>query len=582
MLTPLGYLTENANTPYPFKEGCSLLPVGSKIPLNNDLFVDFQFTTSDPTARRVALAQLRSYVKDDEHTVGIVLAILQYDSTTGLWSKLLKTITRISGEMTLNNFFYEDFGAYKVKIVPGAGMLGLFQGQILNYTFTVDPFAGKVSAEFSPSTVYPVQPYVSRVHFKNTRDPADVLNVVLNGDLNLWAGANVEFEPHTGETGLIVKKGAGTGLYDACIDLPTGVIKGINGIGGENFVFSTGDCYQTVFRPNEHGMEFIHTCRPKCTQTEVSAFAYYVNRIQDAANKMSAYIKKIVDGLKAQLAAIEAAKAVAIAPTPYVEVQNASTRYNNRAYESIGIGVYDPNKRKLTTTLKATFSGGVNDAAYLADNPDYTGWVLHPNSLTLKEENSSYVLPVSIIDGEYISVFDHRGVDCRSSVLSNLIVSVPNTIVDGYVKVALLTYDDEDVITSTAFKYQTLQPSAQPYFNVRSRRGLRTVGAVTTYVYTVTVDLFNANPLWSGNTDFSVYVGFGPTISNPVVRINNGTAEAMENSGSVISFSDKTINYPERASVTFNLEAPTSGAVSLTLRMVVGDQVVALGGLAFT
>ena len=63
MPTPLGYLTENSLTTYPFKDGSSLRPNGSGVlPLANDAFLDFQFTTTDKQASKVALTRLQTYV----------------------------------------------------------------------------------------------------------------------------------------------------------------------------------------------------------------------------------------------------------------------------------------------------------------------------------------------------------------------------------------------------------------------------------------------------------------------------------------------------------------------------------------
>ena len=578
MANPLGYLTENAQTSYPFKDGSTLKPRGTSTQLANDVFLDFQLTTSDTTVKKAALIQLRTYASGYGNTVVASFGLYKQNPTTGEWSRTTFWFTKTGTELeTLGygGFVTVSGTGFKAKVVPGPGLLRLLSLPIFSYVFDADGATDVFAAELSPSTVHPVQPAVSRVHFKNVNDSFDIANLVMNGSVTMEAGSNTFFEPLVSSTGMNVKKGAGSGLFDPCADLPTDVIKGINGVAGEDFTFVSGDCYKTIPVPSSNQLAFEHTCRPKCTQVEVNAFAFYSNRVQDAVNKMGDYVASVVAGLNAQILALEAEKASQVV-SPYLDVQTAATTFNNRIYESIGIGLYDPNKSKLSGTLTVYPSGGVVDDAYFQLNPSWADWVLYPGSTTLQEDNNLFVLPATVpVEHDRVNMFSSRGIDCRGSAIANLIVSIPESEVDQWVKVALTTD------AGTAFKYHTLLPSARPYFNVRSRRGTRTVNGTVTFVHTVTVELFEANPAWSGNTSFSAVVSSAHTVKAPQLRVNSGVPEAITLSNKTVSFSNKTIAYPNRAVVTFQLEHTAAASVTVTIQQTVGAQQFTLAGLVF-
>lgn len=578
MANPLGYLTENAQTSYPFKDGSSLKPRGVSTPLANDVFLDFQLSTSDTTLKKVALIQLRTYSSGYGNTMVASFGLYKQNATTGEWSRTTISFSKTATELQslgYGGFITASAGTYKAKLVTGPGLLRLLALPVFSYVFDADGASNVFAAELTPSTVHPVQPAVTRVHFKNVKESSDTANIAMSGNVTLEAGSNMFFESLTSATGMNVKKGTGSGLFDPCTDLPTDVIKSINGISGEDFTFVSGDCYKTIPVPASNQLSFEHTCRPKCTQTEVNAFAYYANRVQDAVNKMGDYVSSVVSGLTAQIAAMEAEKASQVV-SPYLDIQTAATTFNSRIYESIGIGLYDPNKSKLSGTLTVYMSDGIVDDPYFQTHPEWTSWVLYPASTTLQEDNSTFVLPATVHgDHDRVSMFSSRGIDCRGSAIANLIASTPSSKTDEWVK-AVLTTD-----AGTAFKYHTLLPSARPYFNVRSRRGTRTVSGVATYVHTVTVELFNANPAWSGNTSFSAVVSSAHTVKSPQLRVNSGVPEAITLSNKTVSFSDKTISYPNRAVVTFQLEHTSAATVNVTLQHTVGAQQFTLSALTF-
>lgn len=581
MPTPLGYQTENSVRTYPFKDNCSLIPIsGGLSRLADDTFIDFQLVSPYPIVR-AALTRLQVSTSGYGTTVTITITAYRFNEATQTWTSNLLVVSKDFNQVVpYETITYSS--TYKMKIVPGNGLVRLMQSPYTAqlYTFEANIGAGRFGAEFTPSTILWTGPAVTHVAFKNVNDPAPLVNMTMTGSRYLNAGSNVLFGELPSAIGLNVKKGAGTGLYDPCADNPTDVIKSINGVEGEDFLFVTGDCYKTIPLPDETTLRFEHTCRPKCTNTEVNAAAYYENRLQDGINKMGDYVKGIIDALNVQIAAREAAKAAQVI-SPYIDAQDARTVFNLRNYESIGIGIYDPNKKKMTVNLNAYFSSGIVDETYFGSNPSWPGWVLYEGSPTLREENNTYPLPVTIPGShDYIPLLNSRGVDCRGSALVNFVASAPTTLTDQWVKLILTAYDGAAVL-GTAFKYHNLAPTPRPYFNVRARRGIRK-GTTNTYVHTVTIELFDSNPSWSGNTSFSAVVNSVHTVKTPQLRINNGAISNLTTAGKTVAFSNRLITWPDRAVVTFQLEAATTATVNISLTMTVGAQQTVLNNLTFS
>ena len=592
MPTPLGYLTENAQIRYPFKDDASLLAVNRTTPLANNVLLDFQLATTDATLQRVALTRIETNTSGLEHAIDFTFTLFVYDQTLHVWTRLTAAFSKLQSEVVPYEFFAVDWDNYKGKIVLGQGALDLLARPPQALTFPADAETG-MAAELQPSVILPVMPSVSRVHFRNVNEESDLLFVDFAVDdveaLNLRGGTNTTFKNTGAGIGMNVLKGTGDGLYNPCNDLPTDVIKSINGIEGENFVFTSGDCYKTVYHlidvaggdpqrdPGAPGLEFQHVCRPRCTQQEVNGFAFYANRVQDAVNKIGDYIGQIVTSLEAGIAEREAAQVPPIA-TPYIELQTSGSEFNGRHYESIGVGIYDPNKKKMTATLTGVFSNGLSDTTYFNANPSWPGWVYYPGTATLQEANNVYPLPLTIDHSNPVTTFfTLRGLDCRGTVLANVVAHAPSPVVDQTLSLYLTTYENS-VATATAFKQVQLQPTPGPYMNVRSRRGVRTDG---TYVYFVTVELFDSNPAWSGLTNFSASVSSAHILSAAQLRINNGTAEDVPYTTESILFVNKAIAYPNRAVVTFQLDSAVSTSVQLSLQQSVGA-VIRTTTLSFT
>lgn len=581
MPTPLGYQTENSVRTYPFKDNCSLAPTsGGLLRLADDTFIDFQLVAPYPIVR-AALTRIQISTGGYGTTVTLTVTVYRFNEATSLWTSTALVVSQNFNQIVPYEAFTYN-STYKMKIVPGNGLVRLMQSPYTAqlYTFEANITTGRFGAEFSPSTVLWTGPAVSQISFKNVNDIGPVTTMVMDSPKYLNAGTNISFNDLVPAIGFNVKKGAGTGLYNPCSNNPTDVIKSINGVEGEDFLFVTGDCYKTLPLPDETTLRFEHTCRPKCTNTEVNAAAYYENRLQDGVNKMGDHINRILTALNTQIAARDAAKAAQVI-SPYIDAQSARTVFNLRNYESIGVGIYDPNKKKMKVSLNAYFSNGVTSESYFGSNPSWPGWVLYDGSPTLREDNNEYPLPVTVPGGNNtLPLLVTRGVDCRSSALVNFVVSSPTAATDQWVKLVLTAYDGAAVL-GTAYKYMNLSPTPRPYFNIRSRRGIRK-GTTNTYVHTVTIELFDSNPSWSGNTAFSAVVNSVHDIKNAQLRVNNEAPSTLTTVGKVIGFSNRAITWPNRTAITFQLEAASTAQVNLSLTMTVGAQQTVLNNLIFS
>ena len=581
MPTPLGYLTENGLSSYPFKDSCSLIPFGTSSPLANDVFLDFQLTTTNTLLRRAALSNISTHDgQSGEKSIILTFAFFLYNPATSKWSTVTNVVTHLVSLVADKALISSSQGAYRIKVVCGRGMVSLAAGYP-NLRFKTDVVNNNVTAEFSTSTIIPVPPRVTFVRFKNVNEASPVLSVAGSQPIYLQAGANINFTSNTDNTGLVVLKGTGTGLYDPCLDLPSDVIKSINGTGGDqndNFTFVSGDCYRTIYHPgitaeglpivnDPPALEFKHVCRPKCSQDEVNAFAYYENRVQDAVNQIGDFVTGVAAGLKTQIDAITARRQADVI-SPYLEVQDAVTLLNNRNYEAIAIGLYDPNKKKMVCDVSASFTSGIASKAFFDANPIWGGWVLRDNTAILKEENNAYGLnSFAAEDHSKITLFTQRGIDCRGSVVGSFVVHAPAALQDEALQVSMQVYENS-VVTSTAYKYHVLAPSPGPYFNVKSRRGLTSNGS---HAYTISIELFDTDPVWTGNTAFYANINSGHIFSNASYKINNAPSVSVHpgQSGGLI-FSNRVVTYPERVVITFDLLLAAGTPVSMTLNMVVG------------
>lgn len=575
MPTPLGYLIENSFTPYPFKDGCSLIPITSAVPIDNDIFVDFQFVTTDTEVRGVALRQLHTSMVTHELT--FTFAIFKYNTSTAEWTTVYKLLVKPLSAIEPYDFFSVDWTEYKAKLVLGPGITGIKnRPSFIIWRFAVSA-GGASAAEFSPATIIPVHPFVSAIRFKNIKEVEPVAVFTLE-TRTLTAGTNLVISEGTDGADFVIERGTGAGLYDICADAPSDVLKSINDVEGENIIFTSDDCYKTKYHPllpggsptsNTPGIEFEQICRPRCNEVEVNAFAYYANRVQDAVNQLGGYITTVVEGLNESVAEISAAKAPQII-SPYLEIQTANTVSSSKNYQSVAVGIYDPNRKKLVCDLTAYLSSAE--------------WVLYDNKATLEEGNNAYILTPTIA-GNVLPIFTARRIDCRDSVLVYFVLTGPTTLSNQRLKVALLSKDDT-AVTETACNYHMMLPLAGPYFNVKSRGGALTVGATTTFVHTISVDLFDTNISWSGDTSLTIGVDNDHTILHTVVwRINNEdaiTAVAInETDGANSIAASGTILYPQRAQLTFQLSASTSKQVTLDMHMNVGTSPMVTETLTF-
>ena len=575
MFDALDYLSTNSLTAYPFKDDSSLTPIDSTSRISDDLFVDFQLTSTNSNIKRAALKSFK-YTYGDIPAYTIVISV--YSFVSGAWVTQDLTITKTAAFVSVNKPIYYTYTGSAIsqrigiKLICGNGLTAFIANSTKTYIFNTDIQHELLGAEFTPSTIIPAPIMLTQFSVYNPASITPVIDVVVDNnttpkEIKLNAGANI-VGIYNSNLMLNVIPGAGTGLYDACAD-PDGIIS-INGILPDNkgnFSFSADDCY--ALSPGIHtaSLGIYHTCRPKCTEAEVNGFAYYANRIKDGLLKVGQYAGLAVSNLQTTITSIQQ-KHLANIVSPYIAVTDAISTQAGKDYISIGVGIYDPNKQKLNLTLTATPDTAVEtETAYIAD-PTSVNWVQLDNVSYLQGEGVKTKLAQTIADN-VVTYFSNRMVNCRSINTLNTVLLLSNTptpAANRTIEFQLKELDGATVL-STAYSYHNILPTNKPYFNVSSRRGISNVNTAFA-VYTITIDLYNSLTSWSGNT--ALLVNTGTPSSNkyisglPVWSVDNTDTTITPSSGNINL--NWNVPYPKKARLTFNLMvARTVGPISIII-----------------
>lgn len=133
------------------------------------------------------------------------------------------------------------------------------------------------------------------------------------------------------------------------------------------------------------GLRFKHTCTPKCSEEQVRAYAYYLNRVKDGLLTVSSYANSIRDDLAQAIEDYKTrSKVLAYKMVPYIGAEHLITNASNNNYVSVAVGIFDPRKTNLTSTLEVNFSppftyapktSRLNTGEILQQLPDAPGFV---------------------------------------------------------------------------------------------------------------------------------------------------------------------------------------------------------------
>ena len=576
--TPLGYLTENSLSLYPFKDNCSLASSRSPFErLGNDVFLDFQFSTNNPSAKRVCLSILE-YTYEGQNPLNVRYFTFKYrvaDENSALVTIITQVI--LADTVTDRGLFHtqltENGYTYAIKIIVGAGLVKLHtDGVIKSFDFDSN-FFQIPAAEFLGSCVMLAHPIVTSITYDNVdknNQPIPGNAYVHTGNSKIEARYNCNIENNN----IDILRGAGAGLYDICPE--RNAIVQINGVGADangNINLIGDQCYNRVDEVGK--VTFDHTCNARCTESHIAAYVYYTNRLKDAMAQLLEYASTGVDSVQANLVnAIntyrERITLLQQSVAPYIEVQSAKTKNALKQYFSFAIGIYDPQKTDLLVNFKATpmtIPDGTKDWKYV----DETAF--------LEETNNTYPLPFHETDKTTWKFID-RSINCRGSAAVRFVLSTEYVFVDGHIEFYL---SGSTTVTrpSTAYKMHVLNPDGY-YYTMKAKR----VWNATTskYRYTFYVDFFKAslnNSSPSASTTFSI-TGISGSLayvaSSAKLAINNGTATPTAGTASNPNISAISINYGQKATLVFEADYTPSGddhtaQFSLTGTMTVGADV---------
>lgn len=279
----LDYLSQNETLAYPFKDKCSRKAANNYM-LPNAVFADAFVVTTDSSIIGV-------YVKSITYTSNNIT--VKFAAFSDYSYTIVSELDCVIADNGIENHkTYSASNSYfKVKIVAGSA----FEELLTSGNLVFQP----ADSLFAAGAVITASPKVKSVSFYNYDDSlvasfsgSDTVEVLLN----LEEGSNIKFTNENSEAVIDVSPGLGTGLYNGCGD--DLVIKSINEIVPDtygNFLMQTDGCYN--IDKQDAGLTITNVCTPKCTSSQLNAFAHYLNRIRDALISISEYAATIQEEL---------------------------------------------------------------------------------------------------------------------------------------------------------------------------------------------------------------------------------------------------------------------------------------------
>jgi hypothetical protein len=301
------YLTTNALTAYPFKDGRAI-NLGQPIPA--DAFLDAACTIYAEGVERVYIR----FMAFGSSGLRLVLAAVNGEDLADFVIPAEELVSHLArADKSFYGFSNNNLG---VKLVFGKGIEELAAlgggGEYI-----------PEETEFSPGALNFALPVVKSLSFETAGEPVHSYYAEEEVELQEGTNNNLGYEP-TQTMLLNVRRGLGKGLHDPCGD-PTITdvlsIDEINPDSAGNFFLRLGDCYAskvltgddltyyrltsgeyTNFQAHdggevvnydlfqetqaEHGIVLQNNCKPKCPTENLNAFAEYLNRVKDGAAEL--------------------------------------------------------------------------------------------------------------------------------------------------------------------------------------------------------------------------------------------------------------------------------------------------------
>ncbi len=357
-MAALEYLSANSLITYPFKDGMIKLSSDDSYTIPNDFFLDMLIVAKKQTIKRAYLHSLAVFLSGSKQATAVIKLVDEEEV-------VLFTET-VTGVITNKGLITGSSANCYIKIVYGVGAVDASVG--LSKTFSLD------TAEICSGAIILAPPRVKKITFFNsnaaTGEPEAFVGNILDGTsapivVNLQEGTNTSFKQNkeltTTELGIIPR--AGAGQYDGCRENGNeDTIVTLNGVKPDEFgniKIGTDNCHNT--RAAEYGLEFEHTCEPKCTTDQIAATAYYLNRIKDGLLVLTDRVKDTIEpafeSLVTEYQSIlddqDAPKPVTVTGKYWV----TSTQTLN--YFSLAIGINNPNNFILNNIV-LTLAPGAN------------------------------------------------------------------------------------------------------------------------------------------------------------------------------------------------------------------------------
>ena len=533
MANPLGYLTENSQRAYPFKENSVLEP------LTNDFLVDAAITIHTPAITTVTVSRIRKEQIAGTSRFNAFFVFQFYSGTSAFVESETMSILNVDSDRTGQDVFAtytQAFTNVDIKLTVGPRFFVVEPIPTFSYDFPLE-----LELQFEASAVNLYVPKVE-VTFQNSMGGGAVenLDTITSGDLNLACGANIAIAQNGKTLDLSVTPRAGTGLYDVCSDSPG--IKTINNIKPNhgNFNLNGGNCFD--FTPVLAGLQLDHLCDPKCSPAQIANYAHYINRIKDGIVLVSEFAVKRREQLLAQMAAYAEKMNALLAPeAPYLEVEVVSSKNPQKLYDSFAVGVYNPNNNGTTPDVPISLT--------LSVNPELgSGFTYVPGTAYIREDDVVQNVPAL--------GFNQRTMSCRSTIEHGFVLYNLNLRAkDKHVEFFL----NEDVVDhpSGAYKMQVMYPTAS-YFTLKYKKVWD--ATQSKYKYKFVINLFDKSivdqTMREGTLRISFPSGFD-IVEGTVVTDLNKEKTIHPNHGNTLLLSNLNIDFTHKAEVTFDaLAAP--------------------------
>lgn len=557
--TVLGYRTERTLTPYPFKDTAQLKSKAFPyLVFPNDIILDTVITVDREDVTHACLETFSLNSSGDAF-----IRIQLFNSDKELPAEQSEAYV-IEGTVTYAVMAESsDLGRailtndeVVVRLQFGTGLAQLFSTGIpVSYVFDTFLTSDNPTAQFLDSCIeYQVPTFKTLECYNLTGNISNVPSLI--GTVDLGNGeiitCNSNFKLQALNKSSLALDVIGSNDYLGC-EAINGRVTSINGISADrfgNFRLNSDSCY--TMTPGTASLTMVHNCDPKCSETHISSFVHYWNRVKDATKQLASYgstgvgsVQNILltqmENYKTKMASLLRTKA------PFIEAQYARSMVASKHFVSLAVGIFDPNRQDLTVNFAVKPEAGVT-------------WTYQPSTAFLKEGNNLFPLAFGSATNSW--KFTDRAVNCRGSAITEFVLSTASNIDNKTLGFQLM--QGGAAKPSSSFTLLNVKPTGV-HFNVRSKR----IWNATTgkYDYTLSIELMDAafDPdAPTKATNLSINLGGTLTLVPDSVKLLLNNGSTVTSLGNGLSYTSLGINYSQKATVTLSATFTPSGGNDAT------------------